>query len=223
MTRVFSGIKPTGPLQLGNLLGALRHWVDDQDDADCLYCVVDLHALTVPQDPAELRATTLAAGPAPAGRRASIPTVRRCSCRATSPSTRSLARGSWSARPRSASCSRMTQFKDHTEKGEVALGRLLHLPGAHGGRHPALRHRPGARGRRPAPARGARPRPRRSASTAATATRSSCPRPPSPRSAPESWTCRSRGARCPSPTSRPRARSSCSRSPRRSCARSSGR
>lgn len=59
MARVFSGIKPTGPVQLGNLLGALRHWVRDQHDNDCLYCVVDLHALTVPQDPATLRATTL--------------------------------------------------------------------------------------------------------------------------------------------------------------------
>lgn len=59
MTRVFSGIKPTGPVQLGNLLGALRHWVADQDDADTVFCVVDLHALTVPQDPTELRARTL--------------------------------------------------------------------------------------------------------------------------------------------------------------------
>lgn len=59
MTRVFSGIKPTGSVQLGNLLGALRHWVADQHAADSLYCVVDLHALTVPQDPAVLRATTL--------------------------------------------------------------------------------------------------------------------------------------------------------------------
>jgi tryptophanyl-tRNA synthetase len=59
MTRVFSGIKPTGPVQLGNLLGALRHWVADQDQADSVFCVVDLHALTVPQDPAELRARTL--------------------------------------------------------------------------------------------------------------------------------------------------------------------
>lgn len=58
MTRVFSGIKPTGPVQLGNLLGALRSWVSDQHRADALYCVVDLHALTVPQDPATLRATT---------------------------------------------------------------------------------------------------------------------------------------------------------------------
>lgn len=59
MTRVFSGIKPTGPVQLGNLLGALRHWVADQDEADTIFCVVDLHALTVPQDPAELRSRTL--------------------------------------------------------------------------------------------------------------------------------------------------------------------
>lgn len=59
MTRVFSGIKPTGPVQLGNLLGALRHWVADQDAADTMFCVVDLHALTVPQDPVELRSRTL--------------------------------------------------------------------------------------------------------------------------------------------------------------------
>jgi tryptophanyl-tRNA synthetase len=59
MTRVFSGIKPTGPVQLGNLLGALRRWVVEQDDADTIFCVVDLHALTVEQEPAELRQRTL--------------------------------------------------------------------------------------------------------------------------------------------------------------------
>ncbi|MEY4131865.1 MAG: tryptophan--tRNA ligase [Actinomycetota bacterium] len=58
MTRVFSGIKPTGPVQLGNLLGALKYWVADQNDADSIFCVVDLHALTVPQDPTELRQRT---------------------------------------------------------------------------------------------------------------------------------------------------------------------
>jgi tryptophanyl-tRNA synthetase len=56
---VFSGIKPTGPVQLGNLLGALRTWVEDQHRAESIYCVVDLHALTVPQDPAVLRRTTM--------------------------------------------------------------------------------------------------------------------------------------------------------------------
>jgi tryptophanyl-tRNA synthetase len=59
VTRVFSGIKPTGDVQLGNMLGALRYWVADQHGADSFYCVVDLHALTLPQDPAELRARTL--------------------------------------------------------------------------------------------------------------------------------------------------------------------
>ncbi|MBW3573706.1 MAG: tryptophan--tRNA ligase [Actinobacteria bacterium] len=59
MGRVFSGIKPTGPVTLGNYLGALRTWVDAQDADDCVYCVVDLHALTVPSDPAQLRALTL--------------------------------------------------------------------------------------------------------------------------------------------------------------------
>jgi tryptophanyl-tRNA synthetase len=59
MPRVFSGIKPTGPVTLGNYLGALRHWVADQHEFDSLYCVVDLHALTVEHDPAVLRALTL--------------------------------------------------------------------------------------------------------------------------------------------------------------------
>lgn len=59
MARVFSGIKPTGPVHLGNLLGALNHWVADQHHNDAVYCVVDLHALTVPQDPALLRERTL--------------------------------------------------------------------------------------------------------------------------------------------------------------------
>lgn len=58
VTRVFSGIKPTGPVQLGNLLGALRNWVDDQHRAESIFCVVDLHALTVPHDPVELRQAT---------------------------------------------------------------------------------------------------------------------------------------------------------------------
>ncbi|MDQ6696402.1 MAG: tryptophan--tRNA ligase [Actinomycetota bacterium] len=57
MARVFSGIKPTGTPTLGSLLGALRHWVVAQNP-EASYCVVDLHALTVPLDPAELRRLT---------------------------------------------------------------------------------------------------------------------------------------------------------------------
>jgi len=54
--RVFSGIQPTGELHLGNYLGAVRRWVQEQHEHDAIHCVVDLHALTLPQDPAELRA-----------------------------------------------------------------------------------------------------------------------------------------------------------------------
>ncbi|SVD19947.1 uncharacterized protein METZ01_LOCUS372801, partial [marine metagenome] len=59
MERIFSGVQPTGNLHLGNYLGAIRNWVRLQSEFECLYCVVDLHAITVPQDPAELRANTL--------------------------------------------------------------------------------------------------------------------------------------------------------------------
>ncbi|MCA1727095.1 MAG: tryptophan--tRNA ligase [Actinobacteria bacterium] len=59
MTRVLSGIKPTGDVHLGNYVGALRQWVADQDETDALYSIVDLHAITVSQDPEELRAGTI--------------------------------------------------------------------------------------------------------------------------------------------------------------------
>ena len=56
--RVLSGIQPSGNLTIGNYLGALKQWVAVQHDYDCFYCVVDLHAITVAQDPAELRSKT---------------------------------------------------------------------------------------------------------------------------------------------------------------------
>jgi len=58
MKRIFSGVQPTGNLHLGNYLGAIRNWVQLQKDFDCIFCIVDLHALTLPQDPNELRAQT---------------------------------------------------------------------------------------------------------------------------------------------------------------------
>ncbi len=58
MNRIFSGVQPTGNLHLGNYLGAIRNWVKLQGDYDCIYCVVDLHAITIPQDPGELRRNT---------------------------------------------------------------------------------------------------------------------------------------------------------------------
>ncbi|MCC5949989.1 MAG: tryptophan--tRNA ligase [Nitriliruptoraceae bacterium] len=61
MTRVFSGMQPSGDPHLGNLLGAWQNWVRMQDDRDCVYCVVDLHAMTAPaeHDPATLRERTV--------------------------------------------------------------------------------------------------------------------------------------------------------------------
>ncbi len=58
MNRIFSGIQPTGNLHLGNYLGAIRNWVSLQHDYECIFCIVDLHALTLPQDPTELMAST---------------------------------------------------------------------------------------------------------------------------------------------------------------------
>jgi tryptophanyl-tRNA synthetase len=56
--RVFSGIKPTGNLHIGNYIGAIKQWVDMQNNYECIFCIVDLHAITVPQDPKILREKT---------------------------------------------------------------------------------------------------------------------------------------------------------------------
>ena len=58
MSRIFSGVQPTGDLHLGNYLGAIRNWVRLQKDYECLFCVVDMHALTVWQEPNSLRSNT---------------------------------------------------------------------------------------------------------------------------------------------------------------------
>ncbi|HEY2018543.1 MAG TPA: tryptophan--tRNA ligase [Bryobacteraceae bacterium] len=55
-TRVFSGMQPSGNLHIGNYLGALKNWVRIQNDYECIFCIVDLHAITLYQEPAELRA-----------------------------------------------------------------------------------------------------------------------------------------------------------------------
>jgi len=56
--RVFSGIQPSGVLTIGNYLGAVRRWVAEQDDKENYFCIVDMHAITVPQDPEPLRRRT---------------------------------------------------------------------------------------------------------------------------------------------------------------------
>ena len=53
--KIFSGVQPTGNLHLGNYLGALKNFVNLQKEAECIYCVVDLHAITTFQDPNELK------------------------------------------------------------------------------------------------------------------------------------------------------------------------
>ena len=57
--RIFSGIQPSGDLTLGSYMGAIKNWVPLQDEYDCIYCIVDMHAITVRQDPALLRRRTL--------------------------------------------------------------------------------------------------------------------------------------------------------------------
>lgn len=57
--RIFSGIQPSGNITIGNYIGALKNFIGFQDEYECIYCVVDLHAITVAQVPAELRKHTL--------------------------------------------------------------------------------------------------------------------------------------------------------------------
>ncbi len=123
MKRIFSGVQPTGNLHLGNYLGAIKNFVALQDDYDCIYCVVDMHAITMWQDPAALRANTrevaaayLAAGIDPkrciifnqsqVGAHAQLAWIFNC-----------VARLGW--------LNRMTQFKDkagkNREKASVGL------------------------------------------------------------------------------------------------------
>jgi tryptophanyl-tRNA synthetase len=113
--RVFSGIQPSGTPHLGTYLGALKNWVSIQDDYDNFYCIVDLHALTVPQDPKvlrynvrELAAVFLAVGLDPG--RAVIFRQSRVSAHAE------LA---WllNCVARVGELSRMTQFKDKASRG----------------------------------------------------------------------------------------------------------
>ena len=157
MARVFSGIQPTGEVHLGNYLGAVRRWVATQHDDDAIYCIVDLHALTIPKDPAELRAKTLeltqilvAAG--------LDPDVVTLFAQSQVPEHAELG---WVMECTAAfgELRRMVQFKDKSDRADFVSAGPVHLPGAAGRRHPALRHRRGAGGRRPAPAPGAGPRP----------------------------------------------------------------
>ena len=159
MARVFSGIQPTGRKHLGNYIGAIRQYVADQSLGEAIYCIVDLHSISVPYEAETLAdntldtaATLLAAGLDPA----------RCTLFVQS-QVPEHTEGCWllSAVATMGELQRMVQFKEKSEgKDSVSLA-LFELPGAAGGGHPALPDRPRSRGRRPAPARraGAQHRP----------------------------------------------------------------
>jgi tryptophanyl-tRNA synthetase len=58
MPRIFSGIQPSGELHIGNYLGAVKNWVQLQDGYECIFCIVDYHAITAPYEPNDLRTRT---------------------------------------------------------------------------------------------------------------------------------------------------------------------
>jgi tryptophanyl-tRNA synthetase len=125
-TRVFSGIQPTGNVHLGNYLGAFKNWVKHQDEKVNFFCIVDLHSLTVPQDPDELRHETyslaailMAVGLDP----------DKCTIFVQS-HVKAHAEGCWLL-----NCitplgwlQRMTQFKDKAARQESVLTGLLDYP-----------------------------------------------------------------------------------------------
>jgi tryptophanyl-tRNA synthetase len=126
MKRVFSGVQPTGNIHLGNYLGALKQFVELQEDHECLYCIVDLHAITVPQDPKILRehildvaALYLAVGVDP---KKSIVFVQS--------DVAAHAELSWvlTCSSYTGELSRMTQFKDKSKNKESAPTGLFTYP-----------------------------------------------------------------------------------------------
>jgi tryptophanyl-tRNA synthetase len=116
MKRVFSGIQPSGVIHLGNYFGAIKNWIKFIDEYDCLFCIVDLHALTIHQDPEKLRRNTynlaklyLATGLDP----------KKCSLfiQSQSPEHAELAWILNTITPM-AELERMTQFKDKAQKNK---------------------------------------------------------------------------------------------------------
>ncbi len=125
MQRVFSGIQPSGVPTLGNYLGAIRNWVPLQDDHECIFCVVDLHAITVWQDPGhfqtqtrEMAAALIACGLDP----------KRCVLFAQS-HVRAHAQLAWifNCVARIGWLNRMTQFKDKAGKDREAASAGLYV------------------------------------------------------------------------------------------------
>lgn len=124
---IFSGIKPSGELTLGNYLGAIKNWVKLQDEYDCYFCVADLHAITVRQEPKDLRRRTLeilsiyiAAGIEPEKNTMFIQSHVPAHCEASWLLTCSTYMGE---------LSRMTQYKDKSKNmGDSISAGLFNYP-----------------------------------------------------------------------------------------------
>ena len=141
--RILSGIQPSGPLHIGNYFGALRQFIDLQSDNDAYYFVADYHALTSVRDAGQLRAytfdvivTMLSLG--------LDPEKATLFVQSDVPETTELA---WllSTRDADGLAGEVRQLQGQDPAGPARRARALRLPGAAGGRHPALRRRPGAR------------------------------------------------------------------------------
>ena len=192
--RIFSGIQPTGRKHLGNYIGAIRQYVEGQDRGEAIYCIVDLHAITVDFDPAELRervhdtaAILLAAGLDP--ERCIL--FRQADVREHTELGLAARRGHRLGRPQPHAPVEGQARAARGPPGRVRLRRPLQLPGAAGRRRARLPRQRGAGRRRPAPARRADARDRAALQRALRRDRWSCPSTGSPRSARGSWTCRS--------------------------------
>jgi tryptophanyl-tRNA synthetase len=125
-SRVFSGIQPSGELHIGNYLGAIRNWVALTEEYECIYCIVDLHAVTVPYEPAELpgRIRELAIGLLASG-----VDPERCTLFVQSavPEHTELAWLLNTVTPLG-ELSRMTQFKDKSDRVDTVNAGLLNYP-----------------------------------------------------------------------------------------------
>ncbi|MFZ5826424.1 MAG: tryptophan--tRNA ligase [Bacillota bacterium] len=123
---VFSGIQPSGVVTLGNYLGAMRNFVQLQHQADCYFCIVDLHAITIPQDPKELYENTLKLARiyVAAGLDPSVATIFVQS------HVPAHAEFGWLMEVNSyfGELKRMTQFKDKSKKAEVVTTGLFTYP-----------------------------------------------------------------------------------------------
>ncbi|MGH1504470.1 MAG: tryptophan--tRNA ligase [Acidimicrobiales bacterium] len=124
--RVFSGIQPSGAIHLGNYLGAVRNWVAMQDDHDAVYCIVDLHALTLPKEPGEVRQGTIDAARLLLA--AGIDPERSVFFVQSHVSEHSEL--GWLAQTIASfgELSRMTQFKDKSERSGFVSGALFTYP-----------------------------------------------------------------------------------------------